>query len=239
MAQEASRGVGVSDYYILPSCLFAGVFDCHNYLSRGKIWNNINLRRNKPRSLTTKTKRQFVSKSSSYGITQEGKAFEKWKKLNETLYVKPGSVVYCNHTPSTLEYDDRFGGSPDSLAADAKLKTLLFGAEFKNPEMRDIPTKISPKMVADVLQCVLCMEIFKVPEWHLFYYKEVERAYSWFIVRRNERYFRDILYHEAVRFLDFTERPSPPPISFQNKWATSILENIPILVMGIKTPERQ
>lgn len=224
--------------YIIPSCLFSGVFDCHNYLSRGKVWNIINHRRYQDENKTFKDTRRsasFISKGTTYGLTQEGKAFEKWKSLN-SIYHSAGTLCYTNHIPTTLAYDSRFGASPDTLVCDAKLNHLLFGAEFKNPYMKDIPYSISKSMVADILQCVLCMEAFNVPEWHLFYYKEEKDAYSWFLVKRNEKYFKEILHPEAEFFLSFEDRPSPPPASFRNRWSNSVLEHIPVFVMGIKRP---
>jgi hypothetical protein len=176
----------------------------------------------------------FLSKNKLYLLMKEGHLEEtatfspamQHGKDEERGSAEKFLRVYRDHYPSRHSWftdevgtgfwqkDPRFCASPDRI-----LKWELNfnstgiqkeGLELKNPYIKSIPQKVEPEMCAYVLQCVLNMEIFCVPFWHLFYYKSSTGEYSWFRIHRNQEFFETFIYHTVLEFLKTVEEGKPP-----------------------------
>lgn len=182
----------------------------------------------------------FLSKNKLYLLMKEGHLEEtatfspamQHGKDEERGSAEKFLSVYQDHYPSRKCYftdevgtgfwqkDPRFCASPDRILkwyidtdlrpANPSTTINKEGLELKNPYIKAIPQKVEPEMCAYVLQCVLNMEIFQVPFWHLFYYKSSTGEYSWFRIHRNQEFFETFIYHTVLEFLKTVEEGKPP-----------------------------
>ncbi len=162
------------------------------------------------------------SPAMQHGKDEERGSAEKFKQVYKDHY--PSKDVWFREDIGTgfWQKDSRFCASPDRILGwewsshSEQFKTIQErkefkeGLELKNPYIKAIPQKVESDMCAYVLQCVLNMEIFSVPFWHLFYYKSSTGEYSWFRIHRNQEFFETFIYSEVLKFLKNIEEGKPP-----------------------------
>lgn len=122
--------------------------------------------------------------------------------------------------------------SPDRLLINRANGTKVVGGlEIKNPWSKDVPTSSGPlwykELAHRVLQCFLCMVIFEVPYWYLFYTKNKTRESSLFKVHFNPDFWDTFLYPRSKEFYNSTQ-PPPDRMPTKEKEANEklIMENI-------------
>lgn len=180
----------------------------------------------------------FLSKNKLYLLMKDGHLEEtatfspamQHGKREERGSAEKFLSVYKDHYPSRCvefrdevgtgfwQKDPRFCASPDRILGWFLLQLppkpvhplMREGVELKNPYRKAIPQKVESDMCAYVLQCILNMEIFCVPFWHLFYYKSSTGEYSWFRIHRNQEFFETFIYSEVLKFLQNIEEGKPP-----------------------------
>ena len=206
--------------YVLTGSTWSAVFSLSTYLSRPKLWRLIN---------GLEEENNFPHPAKQYGKDMEPisrgvfinvyqKYFSHWDFITQD-FIERGSKA--------LSWDTRFGCSPDGLIKNM-VGGLEEGYELKNPFSKDIPTKLEKEHLGHVMQCILSMEAFNVRVWNLFYYRHETKESSWFRIHRNERFFKEVLYQEAVRFINSPDEPKRVPHNFTDKWSNAIFDNFKI-----------
>jgi hypothetical protein len=200
---------------------WAAVWGVNPYLTRAEYWRVLKgKKRNSPPANLP---------CLAHGHREEPVTLSLFKKN----YL-PKGLVMTNFGAMQYFHDPDFIASPDSVLwkiNDLGVVEAKSGVEAKNPWSKPIPTKVSPEWYSElahrVLQCFLCMAIFKVPTWHLIYTKNLTKERALFLVHWNNDFWQGFLYPQARAFYDSTV-PPPAKVKKEEKQANEhiIMTNI-------------
>lgn len=192
----------------LRSSEWAAVWGVNPYLSRAEYWRIL---KGKQRS-SPPTHLPCLA----HGNREEPITLNLFKKK----YL-PKGLVMTDFGAKQYFNDPRFISSPDSvlwMINDLGVVEAKSGVEAKNPYSKPIPQSVSKEwnneLAHRVLQCFLCMVVFKVPTWHLIYTKNKTKESALFLVHYNHEFWINVLYPQAVSFYESTQ---PPPDRMPNK----------------------
>jgi hypothetical protein len=212
--------------YLISGSSLANVFAV-GYTSRPKFWRIMK---------GLEKEQDFPHPAKEYGKVMEPISRRAFMQcfVNDRPDDSTYTVVEVGNKALALDY--RFGASPDGLIKDF-LGQLLEGLELKNPFSKAIPLSVEMLMTEDyighVLQCILNMEVFNVDIWNLFYYRDSTKEKAWFRIKRNKEFFLNVLYREAIRFINLAECPIRVPKNFKEKWISDIAKNMDIIKVEV------
>lgn len=206
------------------ACVFA-----LGYTSRPKFWRILKgLEEEAP---------DFPCPAKQYGKDMEPVSRRVFTELFTRYFgYEEGQLQFVQRGNRALSKDYRFGASPDDIVEENGL--FIEGAEYKNPYSKPIPKSLNELLSIDtyvghLLQCILNMECFKVQVWNLFYYRDETGDRAWFRITRNEQFWDEVLYPEALRFANSTEAPTRVPSNFKEKWINAIAKNMKIIKVDV------
>jgi hypothetical protein len=142
-----------------------------------------------------KPKGKVFKPACDYGKKEEAGSLDRLSKITGFVIIRVGGMK--------LSEDQRIGCSPDGLFFNNETNEWE-GVEAKNPFSKILPFEFPD--ISHILQCIVCLEVFKVNVWNLFYNCSTSREFVWYKIKRSKEAFEFIYKEFVIPFFQGTLR---------------------------------